>query len=202
MHLTERAGLCLDVRRDSTNRREVPREITTIGHSTVLIETARQRVLTDPYFGGWGHIAYARLAPPASTREALRDVDLVLISHNHWDHTDRRFLRAREGRARRRSQSGAVGDNVARREDRHRDETVGGETIRSAQGDSGAGSPRGSDLWVRHRERGAERPFAGDTFYRPFVTAIGRRFQLDVALLPVTTIQPPTTTSSLYRSPV
>ena len=65
-----------------------------IGHSTVLIEMDGQKILTDPYFGVWGNPAYARLAPPAKTREALKNVDLVLISHNHWDHTDRQFLRS------------------------------------------------------------------------------------------------------------
>ncbi len=68
-------------------------KITMIGHSTVLIETAGKRVLTDPYFGLHGNPAYARPRPPACTREELRSVDLVLVSHNHFDHVDRRFLR-------------------------------------------------------------------------------------------------------------
>ena len=61
--------------------------ITMIGHSTVLIEAGGMKILTDPYFGTWGNPAYKRLAPPARKREELRDVDLVLVSHNHWDHT-------------------------------------------------------------------------------------------------------------------
>ena len=35
--------------------------------------------------------------------------------------------------------------------------------------------------------------FAGDTFYRPFMQDIGGRFQLDVALMPVTTYRIPMT---------
>lgn len=68
-------------------------KLTMIGHSTVLIEAAGKRVLTDPYFGLHGNPAYARPHPPAQSREALSNVDLVLISHNHFDHVDRRFLR-------------------------------------------------------------------------------------------------------------
>ena len=71
--------------------------ITMIGHSTILMEVGGLRVLTDPYFGTWGNPAYKRLAPPSAAREELTDVDLVLISHNHFDHTDRRFLRSLDG---------------------------------------------------------------------------------------------------------
>jgi hypothetical protein len=35
--------------------------------------------------------------------------------------------------------------------------------------------------------------FAGDTYYRPYMAEIGRRFQIDVALLPVTTYRLPMT---------
>jgi len=35
--------------------------------------------------------------------------------------------------------------------------------------------------------------FAGDTFYAPFMAEIGRRFKLDVALMPVTTFRLPMT---------
>ena len=66
--------------------------ITMIGHSTILLEGAETRLITDPYFGTFGHLAYARLRPPAFKREDLRDVDGVLVSHTHWDHTDRKFF--------------------------------------------------------------------------------------------------------------
>lgn len=56
-------------------------KVTMVGHSAVLIEAAGTRILTDPYFGSWGNPAYARREPPAFTRESLRDVDLVLLSH-------------------------------------------------------------------------------------------------------------------------
>ena len=69
-------------------------KISLIGHSTVLIETHGQRILTDPYFGTAGNRLYERLAPPAVTRAAIGDLDLVLLSHNHWDHVDPPFFRA------------------------------------------------------------------------------------------------------------
>ena len=46
--------------------------ITLIGHSTVLLESGGTRLLTDPYFGTFGHLAYARVAPPAMARDEIR----------------------------------------------------------------------------------------------------------------------------------
>ncbi|MEY2686616.1 MAG: hypothetical protein RL375_814, partial [Pseudomonadota bacterium] len=65
---------------------------TWLGHSTVLVEIDGLRVLTDPV---WGNRASpSRLAGPRRFQPvpvALRElppVDLVLISHDHYDHLD------------------------------------------------------------------------------------------------------------------
>ncbi|MFQ5857466.1 MAG: MBL fold metallo-hydrolase [Anaerolineae bacterium] len=43
------------------------------------------------------------------------------------------------------------------------------------------------------QSEGKQAYFAGDTYYRPFMEEIGQRFQLDVALMPVTTYRIPMT---------
>ncbi|OOG58802.1 MBL fold metallo-hydrolase [Polaromonas sp. C04] len=65
---------------------------TWLGHSTVLIEIDGLRVLTDPV---WGlRASPSRLAGPRRFQPvpiALRDlppIDLVLVSHDHYDHLD------------------------------------------------------------------------------------------------------------------
>jgi len=65
---------------------------TWLGHSTVLIEIEGLRVLTDPV---WGRRASPlRLAGPKRFQpvpvplKALPPLDLVLISHDHYDHLD------------------------------------------------------------------------------------------------------------------
>ena len=68
--------------------------VTQVGHSTVIVDTAELHLILDPYFGRHGNPAYRRRAPPARSREACLDVDAVLISHAHFDHVDRRYLRA------------------------------------------------------------------------------------------------------------
>jgi L-ascorbate metabolism protein UlaG (beta-lactamase superfamily) len=65
---------------------------TYVGHATVLLQTAGLNVLTDPI---WSERASpvsfagpARYAPPGIAFEDLPPIDVVLISHNHYDHLD------------------------------------------------------------------------------------------------------------------
>jgi L-ascorbate metabolism protein UlaG (beta-lactamase superfamily) len=61
-----------------------------VGHATVLLELDGVRLLTDPVLRS--RVAHLRrLAPPA---EELAAIDAALVSHVHYDHLDRRSLRA------------------------------------------------------------------------------------------------------------
>jgi L-ascorbate metabolism protein UlaG (beta-lactamase superfamily) len=64
--------------------------ITWLGHATVLVEIDGVRVLTDP-------VLSRRIGPlvriaPSVRPDAVGDVDCVLLSHLHADHTDLRTL--------------------------------------------------------------------------------------------------------------
>ncbi len=69
--------------------------VTWLGHSTVLIDQGGVRVLTDPVLRR--RIAHLRRSA-AVAPEAVSDIDVVLISHVHYDHLDMRSL-ARLGRS-------------------------------------------------------------------------------------------------------
>ena len=64
--------------------------VTFIGHSTFLVRTATCVMITDPVFtthaGPFGRMGPRRARPPAIAPSALPPVDLVLLSHNHYDH--------------------------------------------------------------------------------------------------------------------
>ena len=169
-------------------------KITMIGHSTVLIEIAGQKILTDPYFGTWGNPAYARVAPPAKLREALQDVDLVLISHLHWDHTDAKYLRAltdipivvpypTQWLVKLLYQPQTL---VGMRP--WESKTFGGCTITAVPAIHIAMTAG----FVIQGE-GQHLYFAGDTYYHTFMKEIGQKFDLDIALMPVTTFRIPMT---------
>jgi L-ascorbate metabolism protein UlaG (beta-lactamase superfamily) len=71
--------------------------ITFIGHSTFLIQTASGNILTDPMFsnraGPLRVLGPRRVRQPAVRFDDLPPISMVLLSHNHYDHCDRRTLR-------------------------------------------------------------------------------------------------------------
>ncbi|MFL5562369.1 MAG: MBL fold metallo-hydrolase [Gemmatimonadaceae bacterium] len=71
---------------------------TWIGHSTVLLQIGSMNILTDPIWSERASpVAWAgprRLVPPAIPLASLPPLDVVLISHDHYDHLDERTVRA------------------------------------------------------------------------------------------------------------
>ena len=68
-----------------------------IGHSTFLIKKNGITTLTDPIFSEraspFKKIGPKRLIPPALSLEDIPKVDIVTVSHNHYDHLDIASLR-------------------------------------------------------------------------------------------------------------
>lgn len=72
-------------------------ETTYINHATHLIRIGSFNFLTDPVFSDRvSPVSFAgpkRIRPPGVALENLPSVDIVLISHNHYDHLDLASLR-------------------------------------------------------------------------------------------------------------
>jgi L-ascorbate metabolism protein UlaG (beta-lactamase superfamily) len=66
--------------------------VTWIGHSTVLVQTAGLNILTDPIWSEraspFSFAGPKRVRAPGVRLEDLPKIDLILISHNHYDHLD------------------------------------------------------------------------------------------------------------------
>ena len=72
--------------------------VTWIGHSTVLIQTAELNILTYPFFAQRASpfqiLGPKRIRDPGIAIKDLPPIDLVLLSHNHYDHLDAPALAA------------------------------------------------------------------------------------------------------------
>lgn len=66
--------------------------VTFVNHSTFLIQLAGLNILTDPVWSNraspYSWIGPKRMRPPGLQFDNLPPIDLVLLSHNHYDHLD------------------------------------------------------------------------------------------------------------------
>ena len=183
--------------------------VTWVGHSTFLVQIGGLNVLTDPMWSAraspipWA--GPARLAPPGVSIDALPPVDLVLLSHNHYDHLDVpsvRSLAQRHPEALWVTPLGLSdfvrrhGVRVARELDWWQETAMGGAAIGCvpAQHFSARGlGDRGATLWCGWTVAvgGRSLYFAGDTAYHPDFAKIGAAFgPFDIAILPIGAYEP------------
>ena len=63
-----------------------------VGHATFLLQSRGINMLTDPFFSNRASLLQSigpeRYSPPACSINELPPLDLVLLSHNHYDHLD------------------------------------------------------------------------------------------------------------------
>ncbi len=78
------------------NRSE--RSLTWLGHATVLLQTGGVNIITDPIFSDRASpLSFAgpkRQVPLAMRIDELPVIDVVFVSHNHYDHLDADTIRA------------------------------------------------------------------------------------------------------------
>jgi L-ascorbate metabolism protein UlaG (beta-lactamase superfamily) len=178
--------------------------VTWFGHASALLEIDGQRVLVDPV---WGErvspsplVGPTRLHPNPLPLENLPPVDVVVISHDHYDHLDLptvQFLRERSSAVfvvplgiGVHLRTWGVPDERIVELDWDGSTTVGGLTLTctEARHFSGRFFARDTTLWASWVIAGPRHKvfFGGDTGYTPAFAAVGARFgPFDLTLLPV-----------------
>ena len=91
------------VRANATAGAAMQPSATWIGHATVLVQQGGINVLTDPIFSERaspvGFVGPKRHVPPGIALADLPHIDLVLVSHNHYDHLDAPSVQALNAQA-------------------------------------------------------------------------------------------------------
>ena len=75
---------------------QAPQKLLWLGHACFLLQFNKTTVLTDPYLTDYASPiptrSTKRLVPAAISIDHLPKVDVILISHNHYDHLDTKAL--------------------------------------------------------------------------------------------------------------
>ena len=185
------------------------RSVTWVGHSTALLQLGALNVLTDPVWSDrasplrW--IGPRRLMSPALDFDALPEIDVVLLSHNHYDHLDAPTVRRIAKRFPNATwlcpmRLGSLLRSLGVRHLVERDwwQSVDAPTFRAvctpAQHFSARGlRDRGDTLWCGWtiETDGTRVYFAGDTALHPEFTQIGERLgPFDLVMLPIGAYEP------------
>jgi len=192
---------------------------TWIGHSTLLVQLDGLNILTDPNWSPRtgllkGHIGVRRYTPPGIPFEQLPPIDVVLISHDHYDHLDEPTVRRLAARFNPRflvplgikawladrgitnveeldwGESAAVGDVVF--------------VCTPAQHGSGRTLlDQSRRLWASWAVIGTQRfYFGGDSGYARHYKDIGKQLgPFDLAALPIGSYTPPVIARPVHMSP-
>ena len=181
-----------------------PLAVSWLGHATALIEIDGYRVLTDPV---WSErcspsraIGPQRLHPPPVDIEALPALDVIVISHDHYDHLDMPTVKtlARTQRApfvtalgvgAHLQEWGIPADRITEL-DWHGGTRIGDLELRCtpARHFSGRFLSRNNTLWSSWTLRGPRHRtyFGGDTGYTTSFTEIAAQYgPFDVTVLPI-----------------
>ena len=182
--------------------------VTWVGHSTFLLQLGGVNVLTDPMWSEraspFDHIGPRRLSPPGVRMDDLPAIHAVLVSHDHYDHLDRKTvdaLVARYPQARWLAPL-RVGRWLVRRGASDVTEldwwhtTIAGPlrvTCVPARHFSGRGPTRNTTLWCGWAVSTTEASvfFAGDTALHPEFRRIARsEGPFDAVILPIGAYSP------------
>jgi len=193
--------------------------LTFVGHSTFLIQTGAGNLLTDPVWakraGPWGVVGPQRVRAPAIPVEDLPPIDVILLSHNHYDHCDLKTLRTLARRfesvviaplGNARLLRGAGLRRVEELDWWQRATTAAIPiTLTPAHHFSARGPfDRNRALWGGFTIRVAGRHiyFAGDTAYVPMFQEIRNRLGVpDLSLLPIGAYEPRWFMRSVHMNP-
>lgn len=183
--------------------------VTFVNHATFLIQACGLNILTDPIWSlrasPFQWIGPKRMRPPGIRFEDLPDIDLVLISHNHYDHLDIHTVKRLQeehnpqfitplGVSLFLHQHGITNTvEMDWWESREADNAISISAVPS-QHFSGRGlSDRDKTLWCGYvlQTKAGTVYFAGDSGYDGFFEKIGSTFNpIDLALIPIGAYRP------------
>lgn len=193
--------------------------VTWLGHSSFLIRIAGRTVLTDPYLTDWATpvpgLGPKRYVPPGIPIDKLPPIDVIVVSHNHYDHLDARTIERLPGKDRIEVVVPlGVGEIFRKRGYARVRETDWGDasdlgpititTLPTIHWSRRSGFDTNMTLWASFKIDGAGKRlfFPGDTGYGPVFAKIGAEHgPFDFAFVPIGAYEPKVMMHATHTDP-
>jgi L-ascorbate metabolism protein UlaG (beta-lactamase superfamily) len=201
------------------NRRGDHDRVTWLGHASFLLSLDGVTILTDPYLSAYASpvppLGPKRFVPPGLPVERLPPIDLLLLSHNHYDHMDLPTIAALSGKERVEvvvplGLAGYFRERGYQRVqelDWYRATTVAGLEVRALPAihfSKRTLLDRNRTLWTGYAIQGRAKRiyFAGDTAYGPVFRELGKELAgFDLGLVPIGAYEPRELMKGSHASP-
>jgi N-acyl-phosphatidylethanolamine-hydrolysing phospholipase D len=193
--------------------------VTWLGHSSFLIRLDGRTVLTDPFLSEHASplppFGPERFAPPGLTPARLPPIDVLLLSHNHYDHLDLPTIEALPARNRIQAivplrlghHFTTRGFGHVRELDWHDEVEVAGIRITALPAihfSKRTLFDRNETLWAGYAVQSTRKRihFAGDTGYGPIFPELGRNGRpFDLSLVPIGAYEPRLLMQAVHVNP-
>lgn len=165
-------------------------KIQLLGNCTILLTSKNSQILLDPYFNNWGNLFYKRTDNVSTCYKDIKHLDAILLSHDHFDHMDIRFLSKFKNKCEIYSPRWALKSLIFRSKPVCKGDKfiVGDFSITVVQANHICPAVgyiiKSEDLTLY---------FSGDTYYGRFMKNISEKYVINIAILPVTRYFPPMT---------
>jgi len=177
--------------------------LTWLGHSAFLLRLGGRNILLDPFLSDYATsvppFGPKRYTPPGLPVEKLPGIDLLIISHNHYDHLDRATLEALPDKDRitvvvplkLKTFFAELGFSDVTELDWHDTKKSGPITVTAVPAvhfSSRGLFDRNETLWTGYAISDGHTKvyFGGDTGYHPIFKDLGRRYgPFDLGMVPI-----------------